>query len=69
LASLQAKADLFGSHRPAASGLFRLLQPLALAQAHTGTAAVFGDELDARLFKGASDFLCCIGATCYRSIE
>ena len=42
--------------------LFGLFQSLPLAQAYTWTAAVFVDELDARLFKGTSDFLCCIGA-------
>ena len=42
--------------RPAATlrfGLFRLLQPLALAQAHAGAAAVFVDELDAARLQGA----------------
>ena len=36
-------------------GLFWLLQPLALAQAHAGAAAVFVDEFDARFFKRSSD--------------
>jgi hypothetical protein len=38
---------LRGFHHPAPSGLFWLLQPLALAQAHAGAACVFGDEFDA----------------------
>ena len=43
----QAEAGLRGFHHPAPSGLFWLLQPLALAQAHAGAAAVFVDEFDA----------------------
>ena len=51
------------------ASLFWLLRPLALAQAHTRAAAVLVDEFDARLFKSASDFLCCIGATRDRPIK
>ena len=39
------------------ASLFRLLRPLAFAQTYSRAAAILVDELDARLFKGASDFL------------
>ena len=40
------KTSLRGYH-PAPSGLFWLLQPLALAESYTGAAAVFVDEFNA----------------------
>ena len=43
-----------GRRHPAPSGLFWLLQPPALAQAHAGAAAVLVDEFDARDLKCTS---------------
>jgi hypothetical protein len=45
--------------RPQLTWQFR---SLTLAQAHARTAAIFGDKLNTRLFKGASDFLYCTSA-------
>ena len=39
-------------------GLFGLFRSLTLAQAHTGAAAVFGDEFDAGSFLKRSDAMC-----------
>jgi len=47
-------------------GSFRLL---TLAKADTRAAAVLVDELDARLFKGTSDFIRCFRATGDWSIQ
>ena len=52
-----------GRRHPAPSRLFWLLQPLALAQAHAGAAAVLVDEFDASLFESSPDFVrCCLAA-------
>jgi hypothetical protein len=48
---------LRGFHHPAPSGLFWLLQPLALAESHAGAAAVFADEFDAGKLEGFTDSL------------
>ena len=44
-------------------GLSRPFETLVLPQPHAPAAAVFVDELDARLFKGTSDFVRCFRAT------
>jgi hypothetical protein len=59
----------FGTRRSLPVYYSGFFSPLALAQVHAGAAAVLVDELDARLFKDTSDFLCCTGATRDRSIE
>jgi hypothetical protein len=46
-----SQASLRGFHQPAPSGLFWPLQSLTLAQAHTGAAAVFVDEILFRFHK------------------
>ena len=43
----RVKTGLRGFHHPAPSGLFWLLQPLALAESYAGAAAVFVDEFNA----------------------
>jgi hypothetical protein len=47
-------------------GLFR---SLTLAETGPQATAVFVDKLDARLFKGTSDFLCCFRTTRDRPIN
>jgi hypothetical protein len=43
----RVKTGLRGFYHPAPSGLFWLLQPLALAESYAGAAAVFVDEFNA----------------------
>ena len=59
-----AEAGLRGFHHPALSGLFWLLQALALAQPHTGAAAILIDEFDAGVLQCAPD--CEIIRRCHR---
>jgi glycogen debranching enzyme len=56
---------LYSCYAPHAQpfGLSRPFGTLVLAQPHAWAAAVLVDELDARLFKGTSDFVRCFRAT------